>query len=218
MLQRSSTVEAITRLDFAKIFRDTSGPDLVGHPVRPGRHGRTGHLGRTVRPVRRRGDPELVLRGRDAVSIVSDHALHSFTAGPDGTPRIGWRQTYDRGAGTKPGSVNQGSGTAPDLFGTDDEYVAITDNADDRMNVLVFRRGVDVPDDRCLVHEKEPNALGIDAWYLTAVDFRAGERRRRTLTGTGPAYDNNWVPITIGPDGTEYAGVFNGIFAVRDTA
>ncbi|WP_408992859.1 hypothetical protein [Streptomyces sp. 1268] len=32
-----------------------------------------------------------------------------------------------------------------------------------------------------------------------------------------PAYDNNGAPITIGPDGTAYAGVFNGIVAVRDT-
>ncbi len=28
----------------------------------------------------------------------------------------------------------------------------------------------------------------------------------------------NAAPITIGPDGTAYAGVFNGIVAVRDTA
>ncbi|NEE49099.1 hypothetical protein G3M55_31420, partial [Streptomyces sp. SID8455] len=80
-----------------------------------------------------------------------DHALYSFTADADGTPRIQWRQTYDRGTGTKPGSVNQGSGTTPDLFGTGGEYVAITDNADDRMNVLVYRRGMDVPADRRLV-------------------------------------------------------------------
>ncbi len=67
-------------------------------------------------------------------------------------------------------------------------------------------------------YEKEPNALGIDAWYLTAVDFRTGERRWRNLTGTGPAYDTNWAPITIGPDGTAYVGVFNGMVAARDTA
>lgn len=199
--------------------------------------------------------------------------------------------------------MNQGSGTRPDLFGTGEEYVAITGNADDRMNVLVHRRGTDVPADRRLVrsvpvfgsgrpttdnsliscgnslvvennygyenptslplgrsvvrgvtrtdvrsdgsgcdtvwesavrspsavpkrstangllyfHEKEPNALGVDARYLTAVDFLTGDRRWRKLTGTGPAYDNNWAPITIGPDGTAYAGVFNGIVAVRDT-
>jgi len=37
------------------------------------------------------------------------------------------------------------------------------------------------------------------------------------LFGTGPAYDNNWAPITIGPDGTAYVVVFSGIVAVRDT-
>lgn len=66
-------------------------------------------------------------------------------------------------------------------------------------------------------YEKEPNSLGTDAWYLTAVDFRTGERRWKKLTGTGPSYDNNWAPIAIGPDGTAYVGVFNGIVAVRDT-
>ncbi len=238
----------------------------------------------------------------DGVSIVSDHALYSFRADTDGTPRVQWRQTYDRGTGTKPGSVNRGSGTTPDLFG--DGYVAITDNADDRMNVLVYRRGADVPADERLVckmpvfaagksttdnsliswgnslvvennygyenpssllfgrsvtggatridvrddgsgcdtvwesdvrspstvpklstangllyfYAKRPNWLGIDAWYLTAVDFRTGRFRWKQLTGTGPAYDNNWAPVTIGPDGTAYVGVFNGIVAVRDRA
>jgi hypothetical protein len=65
-------------------------------------------------------------------------------------------------------------------------------------------------------YEKEPHALGIDAWYLTAVDFRTGKRAGKRFTGTGAAYDNNWAPITIGPDGTAYIGVFNGIVAVRD--
>lgn len=199
--------------------------------------------------------------------------------------------------------MNQGSGTTPDLFGDGDDYVAITDNADDRMNVLVYRRGPGVPDGQRLVckvpvfgsgasttdnsmiswgnslvvennygyenltslllgrsvvggaaridvrpdgsgcdtvwesavrspstvpklstangllyfYEKQPNSLGIDAWYLTAVDFRTGQRRWTKLTGTGPSYDNNWAPVTIGPDGTAYVGVFNGIVAVRDT-
>ncbi|WP_438297096.1 hypothetical protein [Streptomyces sp. HUAS TT7] len=34
--------------------------------------------------------------------------------------------------------------------------------------------------------------------------------------GTGPAYDNNWAPITTSPDGPAYIGVINGIVAVRD--
>ncbi|GGX13414.1 hypothetical protein [Streptomyces chryseus] len=374
--QRSSTVEAVTRLDFEKIFKDTSGGayfyldnedrvvladsrqhvlriahertadgswrfvveddwDLTAHvphdcvtwtnlnpsgtcdpvtSVMPDWQGRVWwvtRLGRVgtvdprtsaIRAIRLAGEEiqNSFSVAEDGVSIVSDHALYSFRADPDGTPRVQWRQTYDRGTGTKPGSVNQGSGTTPDLFG--DGYVAITDNADDRMNVLVYRRGTNVPGNDRLVCEvpvftsgrsttdnsliswgnslvvennygyenpsslllgrsvtggatridvrengsgcdtvwesdvrspstvpklstangllyfyaKEPNRLGIDAWYLTAVDFRTGKIRWRQLTGTGPAYDNNWAPLTIGPDGTAYAGVFNGIVAVRD--
>ncbi|MFD5100102.1 hypothetical protein [Streptomyces albidochromogenes] len=374
--QRSSTVEAVTRLDFERIFKDTSGGayfyldnedrvvladsrqhvlriahertadggwrfvveddwDLTAHvphdcvtwtnldpsgtcdpvtSVMPDWQGRiwwVTRLGRVgtvdprtsaVRAIRLEGEEiqNSFSVAEDGVSIVSDHALYSFRADPDGTPRVQWRQTYDRGTGTKPGSVNQGSGTTPDLFG--DGYVAITDNADDRMNVLVYRRAANVPGNARLVckvpvftpgrsttdnsliswgnslvvennygyenpsslllghsvtggatrvdvrengsgcdtvwesdvrspstvpklstangllyfYAKEPNRLGIDAWYLTAVDFRTGKIRWRQLTGTGPAYDNNWAPLTIGPDGTAYAGVFNGIVAVRD--
>lgn len=377
--QRSSTVEAITRLDFSKIFKDTSGGayfyldnqdrvvladsrqhiqriaheqaadgswrfvavddwDLTGQvphdcvswtnlypsgtcdpvtSVMPDWQGRiwwVTRLGRVgtvdpqtsaIRSVQLAGEEiqNSFSVAQDGVSIVTDHALYSFAAPADGTPKVQWRQTYDRGTGTKPGSVNQGSGTTPDLFGDGDDYVAITDNADDRMNVLVYRRGLGVPDGQRLVckvpvfgsgasttdnsmiswgnslvvennygyenltslllgrsvvggaaridvradgsgcdtvwesavrspstvpklstangllyfYEKQPNSLGIDAWYLTAVDFRTGQRRWTKLTGTGPSYDNNWAPVTIGPDGTAYVGVFNGIVAVRDT-
>ncbi|MER6100525.1 hypothetical protein ABT154_32695 [Streptomyces sp. NPDC001728] len=38
------------------------------------------------------------------------------------------------------------------------------------------------------------------------------------FTGTGLSYDNNGAPITLGPDGTAYVGVFNGIVAVRGSA
>lgn len=376
--QRSSTVEAITRLDFSKIFKDTSGGayfylddqdrvvladsrqhiqriaheqtpdgswrfvvdddwDLTGQvphdcvswtnlypggtcdpvtSVMPDWQGRVwwvtrlGRIGTVdpqtsaIRSVQLPGEEiqNSFSVAEDGVSIVTDHALYSFAASADGTPTVQWRQTYDRGTGTKPGSVNQGSGTTPDLFGDGDDYVAITDNADDRMNVLVYRRGLGVPDGQRLVckvpvfgsgasttdnsmiswgnslvvennygyenltslllgrsvvggaaridvrpdgsgcdtvwesavrspstvpklstangllyfYEKQPNSLGIDAWYLTAVDFRTGQRRWTKLTGTGPSYDNNWAPVTIGPDGTAYVGVFNGIVAVRD--
>ncbi|WP_406864567.1 hypothetical protein ABZO31_30615 [Streptomyces sp. HUAS MG47] len=374
--QRPSTVEAVTRLDFEKIFKDTSGGayfylddrdrvvladsrqhvlriahgqapdgtwsftveddwDLTSHvphdcvswtnlfpsgvcdPVtsvmpdwlgriwwvtRLGRVGTVDPATGTLKSLRLPGEEiqNSFSVAADGVSIVSDHALYSFRAAPDGTPLVQWRQTYDRGSGPKPGSVNQGSGTTPDLFG--DGYVAITDNADDRMNVLVYRRAPGIPADRRLVcrvpvfgagasttdnsliswgdslvvennygyenpagltlgrsvvggatridvrpdgsgcdtvwesdvrspstvpklstangllyfYEKQPHALGIDAWYLTAVDFRTGKRVWKRLTGTGLLYDNNWAPITLGPDGTAYIGVFNGLVAVRD--
>ncbi|MFI7341354.1 hypothetical protein ACIBUY_25850 [Streptomyces sp. NPDC050085] len=376
--QRPSTVEAITRLDFSRIFKDTSGGaysylddqdrlvladsrqhivrlaheqaadgswrfvvtddwDLTGlvphdcvswtnlypsgqcDPVtsvmpdwsgriwwvtRQGRVGTVDPATGTLKAIRLEGEEiqNSFSVAEDGVSIVTDHALYGFEAAADGTPKAVWRQTYDRGTGTKPGSVNQGSGTTPDLFGEHEDYVAITDNADDRMNVLVYRRGADVPDDQRLVckvpvfgsgasttdnslisygnslvvennygyenitsltfgrsvvggvtrvdvrpdgsgcdtawesgvrspstvpklstangllyfYTKEPNKLGIDAWYFTAVDFRTGQTRWKRLAGTGIAYDNNWAPVTLGPDGTAYVGVFNGLVAVRD--
>ncbi|WP_424214975.1 hypothetical protein ACN20G_24550 [Streptomyces sp. BI20] len=376
--QRSSTVEAVTSLDFSKIFKDTSGGayffldnedrvvladsrqhvlrlahgqkpdggwqftvendwDLTGQvphdcaswtnlwpsgtcdPVtsvmpdwdgriwwvtRQGRVGTVDPRTDAIRSIRLTGEEiqNSFSVAEDGVSIVTDHALYSFRAEADGTPKAQWRETYDRGTGTKPGSVNQGSGTTPDLFG--DGLVAITDNADDRMNVLVYRRDPNLPagtdrlvctvpvfgsgastTDNSLIswgnslvvennygyenpttlllgksvvggvtrvdvrpdgsgcdtvwqsairspstvpklstgngllyfYEKQPSVWGIDAWYLTAVDFRTGERRWSRLTGTGALYDNNWAPITLGPDGTAYVGVFNGIVAVRDT-
>ena len=75
------------------------------------------------------------------VFIVSDHAMYRFDAAPDGTPVVTWRQPYDRGSQKKPGQLAQGSGTTPTLVGPD--LVAITDNADPRMNVLVYQRGKD---------------------------------------------------------------------------
>lgn len=376
--QRPSTVEAITRLDFSRIFKDTSGgaysylddqdrlvladsrqhivrlvhrqqpdgdweftvtddwdltarvphdcvtwtnlyptgtcdpvtsvmPDWRGRIWWVTRQGRVGTVdpgsGR-VRSIRLDGEEiqNSFSVAADGVSIVSDHALYEFTAAADGTPAVVWRQTYDRGTGTKPGSVNQGSGTTPDIFGDGGRYVAITDNADDRMHVLVYRRGAGVTADRRPVCEvpvfrsgasttdnsliswgdslvvennygygnvtsltfgrsvvggvtridvrpdgsgcdtvwesaerspsvvpklstgngllylytKDPDPLGIDAWYLTAVDFRTGRTRWKQLVGTGAGYDNNWAPITLGPDGTAYVGVFNGLAAVRD--
>lgn len=50
-----------------------------------------------------------------------------------------------------------------------------------------------------------------DAWYLTAIDFDNGKTRWRRLAGTGFGYNNNFAPVTIGPDGTAYVGVLGGL-------
>ncbi len=72
------------------------------------------------------------------VYIVSDHALYRFDATRNGAPEVTWRQPYDRGSRQKPGQLSQGSGTTPTLIGRD--LVAITDNADPRMQVVAYRR------------------------------------------------------------------------------
>ena len=230
------------------------------------------------------------------MSIVSDHALYSFRAGRDGVPRIVWRERYDRGTFRKVGMINQGSGTTPTYLGKD--YVAIADNADGRINILVYRKAdrvngkrlhcsvpvfragqsatenslvgydrslmvennfgyltpgtlvggktvvgglakVDVTATGCriawtsaerspstvpklsrgnglvYVYTKDANELGIDAWYLTAIDWRTGKTVFKVHTGNGVPYDNAWAPITIGPDVT-YVSTFGGLLAVRD--
>jgi hypothetical protein len=58
-----------------------------------------------------------------------------------------------------------------------------------------------------------PRSDGIDAWYLTALDFRTGRTVFRRLAGTGFGFNNNYAPVTLGPDGTAYVGVLGGVVA-----
>ena len=229
------------------------------------------------------------------VFIVSDHALYRFDAGEDGEPEVTWRTEYDRGSRLKPGQASQGSGTTPTVIG--ERYVAITDNADPRMNVLVYERNgpdagsllckepVFAPDagntDQSLIavgnslvvennygysgptstfqggtttpgltrvsfgrkgcrtvwesdeiapsvvpkvslangllytYTKPPDEEA-DPWYLTAIDFRTGETVYKKLAGTGLGYNNNYAPVTIGPDGSAYVGALGGLIRLSD--
>lgn len=78
------------------------------------------------------------------VFVVSTSALYRFDIAKGG-PVVTWRKRYDNGTRQKPGQVSQGSGTTPTLIGAASSRgggsIAITDNADPRMHVLVFRRG-----------------------------------------------------------------------------
>ncbi|HEX2231892.1 MAG TPA: hypothetical protein VHG69_00825 [Thermoleophilaceae bacterium] len=58
---------------------------------------------------------------------------------------------------------------------------------------------------------------GTDAWYLTALDFCTGATRYKRLAGTGLGYNNNFAPVTLGPDGTAYVGALGGLVALRDS-
>jgi hypothetical protein len=59
-----------------------------------------------------------------------------------------------------------------------------------------------------------PRPDGIDSWYLTTLDFRTGQTVYRRLAGTGFAFNNNYAPVTLGPDGTAYVGVLGGVVAL----
>jgi len=56
----------------------------------------------------------------------------------------------------------------------------------------------------------------LDAWYFTALDFRTGRTVYSRLAGTGLGFNNNYAPVTLGPDGTAYVGVLGGLVALRD--
>src|SRR5438477_465900 len=237
--------------------------------------------------------------GGGGVFIVSDHAMYRFDAGAMREPVVTWREVYDRGTRLKPGQVNFGSGTTPTLMGTG--WVAITDNADPQMHVVVYWRAPSAPGPRLLcavpvfapgisatensligtdtsllvennygytgpasvnggattepgisridvrstgrcvtrwtsqervpstvsklsladglmyAYTKDPGPGTTDAWYLTAISFKTGVTAWKRLVGTGLGYNNNFAPVTLGPDGTAYVGVLAGLTLIRDT-
>ena len=59
-------------------------------------------------------------------------------------------------------------------------------------------------------------AVGIDAWYLTAIDFRKGTTTYKKLAGTGLGFNNNYAPVSIGPNGNAYVGALGGLVLLRD--
>lgn len=83
---------------------------------------------------------------QDGVYIVSDCAMYRFDINGDGNPHYTWRTEYDRGTTLKPGAINQGSGTTPTLLdvpcsdGSVRKLCGITDNADGRVNLVVYDR------------------------------------------------------------------------------
>ena len=64
-------------------------------------------------------------------------------------------------------------------------------------------------------YTKDPDP-SVDSWYLTALDFGTGRTLYKRLAGEGLGYNNNYAPITLGPDGTAYVGLLGGLVALRD--
>jgi hypothetical protein len=64
----------------------------------------------------------------------------------------------------------------------------------------------------------KPPGTSSDPWYFTAIDFRTGRTVYKQLAGSGLGFNNNYAPITLGPDGTAYVGVLGGLVALRDGA
>jgi len=117
-------------------------PDYDGHLWWVSRYGRIGVIDIDSGQVQSIALPDEEIQNgfavaKDGVYIVSDHALYRFERSSDGYPRIIWREPYDRGSQRQVGSINQGSGTTPTVFG---DYITITDNADGQINLLIYNR------------------------------------------------------------------------------
>lgn len=141
----------------------------------------------------------------DGVYIVSDHALYRMTSDCEGRPYVLWREGYDRGTRRKLGQINQGSGTTPTLLG--DKYVAIANNADPRLEVLVYRRE-GAPEDRlvCKVplfksgaSATENTMIGYD--HSLIVENNSGYDIFRTMRG-GRTADGGVARVDVREDGS----------------
>ena len=86
------------------------------------------------------GDDEQVRNSlaitRTGVYVVTTKKMYRFGLDLDGDPV--WEAEYDNCGHEKPGQYNAGSGTIPTILGSG-KYVAITDNAEPDMQVVVFR-------------------------------------------------------------------------------
>lgn len=137
--------------------------------------------------------------------IVSTAAMYRFDADPSGAPDVSWRAEYDQGDRVKPGQVDIGSGTTPTLMGR--KYVAITDNADPRMNVLVLRRAKKVTGPRvtCQVPVFEPwkgsNENSLVATERSIVVENNYGYKDITTTSGGNTTTPGLARIDVGADG-----------------
>ena len=104
--------------------------------------GRVGHAdeaGESDRRRPRRGDRQLDLgRRRGPLRRHGRGALQARGSAPS-APETIWRTAYDNGTEQKPGQLSAGSGTTPTVLPSG--LVAITDNAEPRMNVQFYDAG-----------------------------------------------------------------------------
>lgn len=125
--------------------------------------------------------------GDDGIFVISDYALYRFNADADGRPAVVWRTAYDRGPAQKPGHITRGSGSTVTLLGANDGLVAITDNAEPRIHVELYRRRDGVRE--CSAPVFAPGQSGTD---LSVIGF---EHANANGSGTGEysmMVENSW--------------------------
>jgi hypothetical protein len=131
--------------------------------------------------------------GEDGVFIISDYAMYRFSQDGNGNIIVDWRTEYDRGPQQKPGHITRGSGTSVTLMGTpEDGLVAVTDNAEPRINLMFIRRsdGVEV----CSIPIFEEGKSGTD---LTVIAFEHADANGDGAGVYSVIVENNWAHHTF---------------------
>jgi hypothetical protein len=62
---------------------------------------------------------------------------------------------------------------------------------------------------------KDARDKQVQDWSIVGLDFKTGKQVVKIPTGRGKAFDNNWASLSIGPDGSLYAGMTGGVVQVR---
>lgn len=75
---------------------------------------------------------------------------------------------------------------------------------------------VSVADGIVYAYVKRHSWLGVDAWYLTALDLDTGRLLWGRRTGLGVLRDNHHGEVTLGPGRAAYVPVLGGLVRVRD--
>ena len=84
------------------------------------------------------------------------------------------------------------------------------------MNAPSGAPAVSVEDGFAYVWTKRHSWLGVDAWYLSALDLRTGRLVWARRTGLNPLVDNHGGAVALGPDRSAYVPVLGGIVRVAD--
>jgi hypothetical protein len=117
-----------------------------------------------------------------------------------------------------PGATQNGNSTAPGIERVDYDVATRTCTkvwrSEERSPTVVPK--LSLATGLVYVYTKEPQDDGDDPWYLTALDFRTGRTVYKVLAGEGLGHNNNYAPITLGPDGSAYVGVLGGLVRLAD--
>lgn len=116
--------------------------------------------------------------------IVTDRHMYKLMKGVDGTVKVIWKKRYAISSKEKikPGVLSkEGSGSTPTLFGIKDDLVAITDNADWQINLLVYKRNTG---ERIVKHP---------LFYFETLDKRKGSANENSVIAHGDSVIvQNW--------------------------